>query len=37
MVTSWNKKWQGVPDGGAPFGYYSYLNKTQFNTLEVTQ
>ena len=37
MVTSWNSKWQGVPDGGAPFGYYSYLNKTQFNTLEVAQ
>ncbi len=37
MVTSWNKKWQGVPDGGAPFGYYSYLNKLQFNALEVTQ
>lgn len=37
MVTSWNKKWQGVPEGGAPFGYYSYLNKLQFNALEVTQ
>ena len=35
MVTSWNKKWQGVPDGGTPFGYYSYLNKTQFNALAV--
>jgi peptide/nickel transport system substrate-binding protein len=37
MVTSWNKKWQGVQEGGAPFGYYSYLNKTQLNALEVTQ
>ena len=37
MVTSWNKKWQGVPEGGTPFGYYSYLNKTQFNALGVAQ
>jgi peptide/nickel transport system substrate-binding protein len=35
MATSWNKKWQGVPEGGGPFGYYSYLNKTQFNALAV--
>jgi peptide/nickel transport system substrate-binding protein len=35
MVTSWNNKWQGVPEGGTPFGYYSYLNKTQFNSLAV--
>ena len=35
VVTAWDKKWQGVPDGGSPFGYYHYLNKTQFNTLAV--
>ena len=35
VVTSWNKKWQGVPDGDSPFGYYHYLNKTQFNSLAV--
>jgi len=35
MVTAWNNKWQGVPDAGAPFGYYTYLNKTQFNALAV--
>lgn len=37
MVTSWNAKWQGVPDAGTPFGFYSYLNKTQFNALGVSQ
>ena len=37
MVTSWNKKWQGVPDAGTPFGFYAYLNKTQFNALGVAQ
>ena len=35
IVTAWNKQWQNVPDAGAPFGFYSYLNKTQFNTLAV--
>ncbi len=35
LVLAWNKKWQGVPDGGSPFGYYHYLNKTQFNALAV--
>ena len=35
MVTAWNKQWQGVPDAGAPFGFYTYLNKTQFNALAV--
>jgi peptide/nickel transport system substrate-binding protein len=34
-VTAWNKKWQGVPQGDSPFGYYHYLNKTQFNSLAV--
>ncbi len=37
VVTAWNKKWQGVPAGGTPFGYYAYLNKTQFNSLAVQQ
>jgi peptide/nickel transport system substrate-binding protein len=35
VVTAWNKKWQGVPQGDSPFGYYHYLNKTQFNSLAV--
>ena len=35
VVTAWNKKWQGVPGGDSPFGYYHYLNKTQFNALAV--
>jgi len=35
VVTAWNKKWQGVPDGDSPFGYYHYLNKIQFNSLAV--
>jgi peptide/nickel transport system substrate-binding protein len=35
IVTAWNKQWQGVPDAGAPFGFYTYLNKTQFNALAV--
>jgi len=35
MVTAWNKQWQNVPDAGAPFGFYTYLNKTQFNALAV--
>ena len=35
IVTAWNKQWQGVPDAGTPFGFYSYLNKTQFNALAV--
>ena len=37
QVTAWNKQWQGVPDAGAPFGFYTYLNKTQFNALAVQQ
>jgi peptide/nickel transport system substrate-binding protein len=37
IVTAWNNKWQGVPEGGSPFGYYHYLNKTQFNALAVQQ
>jgi peptide/nickel transport system substrate-binding protein len=37
QATSWNKQWQGVPDAGAPFGFYTYLNKTQFNALAVQQ
>jgi len=35
IVTAWNKQWQNVPDAGAPFGFYTYLNKTQFDTLAV--
>jgi peptide/nickel transport system substrate-binding protein len=35
VVTAWDRKWQGVPEGGSPFGYYHYLNKTQFNSLAV--
>jgi peptide/nickel transport system substrate-binding protein len=35
IVTAWNSKWQNVPDAGAVFGFYTYLNKTQFNNLAV--
>ncbi len=35
LVTAWNEKWQNVPDAGTVFGFYTYLNKTQFNSLAV--
>jgi hypothetical protein len=35
IITAWNKQWQNVPDGGSVFGYYTYLNKTQFAGLAV--
>jgi peptide/nickel transport system substrate-binding protein len=34
-VVAWDKKWQGVSEGGSVFGYYHYLNKTQLNGLAV--
>lgn len=35
ILAAWNKQWQHVPDSGSVFGYYTYLNKTQFNRLAV--
>jgi peptide/nickel transport system substrate-binding protein len=35
ILAAWNKQWQNVPDAGSVFGFYTYLNKTQFDRLAV--
>ena len=35
ILAAWNKQWQNVPDSGSVFGFYTYLNKTQFDRLAV--
>jgi peptide/nickel transport system substrate-binding protein len=37
MATAWNAKWQNVADIGSVFGFFSYVDKTQFTKLALAQ